>query len=246
MWTKDQIKYHRQAASLLVKIKDFTLEQIRQNKNISEYEVQRFVLEQFSRHNLIIDKKHPHPIVAFAENTAFMHFFPKKKSKRLKPNMLILIDIWAKLKIKEAPFADITWMAYHGKKVPVKIQKTFQSVIRAKNKSLAYIERQLTGGVMPRGYKIDEIANKAIIKVGHGKNILHSTGHSLGIDDDHGSYPGLTWKNKEAIRKNLGYTIEPGIYLKGKFGIRSEIDFYVSNGNKLIVTTESQQEITLI
>jgi Xaa-Pro aminopeptidase len=244
MWTQQQIQYHKKASKLLIKIKDSALEHISENKNISEYEVRNFILKQFDKYNLITEKDKP--IVAFAENTAFMHYFPKQKSKKLAPETLILIDIWAKLKIKDAPFADITWMAYYGKKFPARMKKVFDTVIKAKNKCLKHIESRLADGIMPTGHDVENVANQVIINSGFGKNILHSTGHSLGTVNDHGTHPGITKKNEERIYKNLGYTIEPGIYLEGKFGVRSEIDFYISSGNKLILTTDSQQEITMI
>jgi Xaa-Pro aminopeptidase len=41
----------------------------------------------------------------------------------------------------------------------------------------------------------------------------------------------------------VGYTIEPGIYLKNKFGVRSEIDFYINEKNRVVITTKVQREI---
>ncbi len=244
MWSKQQIIYHQKAAKLLIKIKDLTLKYIQKNKNISEHGVQQFILKQFDKYNLIMDNYKP--IVAFGENTAFMHYFPKKKSKVLQPENLILLDIWARLKIRNAPFADITWMAYYGEYVPTKIQRVFKIVIRAKEKSLSYVGKQLLEGVMPTGREIDMVMEKVVTDSGFFQNILHRTGHSLGVTNDHGREPGISIKNKQRIHKNLGYTIEPGIYLPGDFGVRSEIDFYVSSDDKLIVTTDSQKEITII
>jgi Xaa-Pro aminopeptidase len=244
MWSEQQIEYHKRAAKLLTKIKDLVFAYIRKNRSISEYDVQQFILRQFKKYNLISDSYAP--IVAFAENTAFVHYYPKKRSKILEPESLILLDIWARLKIRNAPFADITWMAYYGSSIPAKIQKVFKTVIRAKEKSLNHIEKQLAKEIMPTGRELDKLVIKIIADSGYDKNFLHHTGHSLGIIKDHGTYPGISIKNKEKIHKNLGYTIEPGIYLPGDFGVRSEIDFYVSVNNKLIVTTNSQKNISII
>ena len=48
-------------------------------------------------------------------------------------------------------------------------------------------------------------------------------------------------ENLEPLLTNLGYTIEPGIYIDEEIGMRSEIDFYISNSLELIVTSPMQK-----
>ncbi|MBT4349247.1 aminopeptidase P family protein [bacterium] len=245
MWSKQQIEYHEKAAKLLIKIKDLTFKHIQNNRSISEYEIQQFVLEKFQEHNLETDK-YP-PIVSYNQNSATPEFYPKKSSEKLKDNTFILIDLWAKLKIKNAPFADITWLSFYGKKVPTEIQQVFDVVVTARDGALKYIEIQLENNKIPTGKDIENVAFEIIKKAGFEKNILHELGHSLGIEQDHGPKPNWIYqKNKKSLLKNLGYTIEPGIYIENKFGIRSEIDFYISSDDKLIVTTDLQKEIILL
>ena len=129
MWIEEQITAHKTAAGLLVKIKDLTFDYIKKNTAISEYEVQQFILNKFREFNLVSDKDPP--IVAFNENSAFPHYCPKQSSKILTEDSLILIDLWAKLKNGKNPFADITWVAYHGK-IPEKVQYVFKIVIEAR------------------------------------------------------------------------------------------------------------------
>ncbi|MCK5476874.1 MAG: M24 family metallopeptidase [Candidatus Aenigmarchaeota archaeon] len=244
MWTKQQIKYHKKAAKLLIKIKDLTFMHIQKNKSISEYEIQQFILGQFHKYNLETDKDPP--IVSFNKNTATPEFYPKKLSEKLQNNTFILIDLWAKLKIKEAPFADITWVAFYGKKVPAEIQKTFSVVVTARDEALKYIKSQLKNNRIPTGKDIESVAFE-IIKKARGGEILHELGHSVGIKQDHGPKPNwIYYKNKCRLSRNLAYTIEPGIYIKNKFGIRSEIDFYISNDYEIIVTTDVQKEIIML
>jgi Xaa-Pro dipeptidase len=244
MWTKQQIEYHKKAAKLLIKIKDLTFKHIQSNRSVSEYEIQKFILGEFRKYNLESDKDPP--IVAFNEDSATPEFYPKKQSKRLQNNSLILIDLWAKLKIKKAPFADITWIAFYGK-IPAEIQKTFDVVVAARDESLNYIKTQLKNNRIPVGKDVEDVAFEIIKKSGLGKNILHSLGHSIGIRQDHGPKPNWIYhKNKRRLSRNLAYTIEPGIYIKNKFGIRSEIDFYISDNNELVVTTIPQKEIVIL
>jgi len=245
MWTKQQIKYHEKAAELLIKIKDLTFKHIQKNKSISEYKIQQFVLEKFDKYNLETDKDQP--IVAFNKNSATPEFYPKKLSEKLRDNTFVLIDLWAKLKIKNAPFADITWVAFRGKKIPAEIQKVFNIVIAARDEALSYIKSQLKNNKIPTGKNIETVAFAIIKKAGFEKNILHNLGHSIGTKQDHGPKPNWIYqRNKRGLSKNLAYTIEPGIYIKNKFGIRSEMDFYISDTNKLIITTNLQKEIVIL
>ncbi len=245
MWTEQQIEYHKKAAKLLIKIKNLTFKYIVENKLTTEYKIQQFILERFLKYNLETDN-YP-PIIAFNENSAIPEFYPKKLSKKLQNNTFILIDLWAKLKIKNAPFADITWVAFYGKKIPAEIKEIFNIVIIARDNALNYMRTELKNNRIPVGRDIENIAFEAILNAGFKRNILHELGHSLGARQDHGPKPNWIYqKNKCKLLKNLAYTIEPGIYIKNKFGIRSEINFYISENNKVIVTTNLQKEITIL
>jgi len=238
-WNKIKIDKHIKAAELLNKIKDEAFKYIRENKNISEYDVQRFIMDKFKMNGLRIDLA---PIVAFRQNTSFVHYYPSRYSKKLKPESLILIDIWARLKEKNSPFADITWMGYYGKKIPRKVLKIFKIVIKARDGTVRYIEDVLRHGGIPGTYKVDKVTRNFIKKNGFGDNFLHTTGHSLGFVSPHGGKR-IGSKSKGLLIENVAYTIEPGIYLKNKFGVRSEIDFYINTDRKLVITTGIQKNI---
>lgn len=241
MWTKEQIKDHQKAVELLYGIKELVFDYLRSNKSASEYEVQQFILRKFEEYGLERDKDPP--IVAFASSSDEPHYFAQKDSKKLEDNNLILIDLWARLKKEKSFFADITWMAYNGEIIPSDIQKIFDIVILARDSCLDFIKREIQNNKMPTGKEVDDIARNIIIHNGYGPEFKHNTGHSLGFISCHGEQGIIGLKNNEPLLKNLGYTIEPGIYLKGKFGVRSEIDFYISEDNNLIVTTDMQKEI---
>lgn len=243
MWSQQKIKNHFAACELLDKIKDSAFDFIRKHKNTTEYEVQQFILEEFKKNNLLVIRPHTDVIVAFNESAASPHYYPKKESKKLKENTLILIDIWARLKQKNSPFSDITWMAYYGKEIPEEIREVWNIIKDARDFSIKFIEEQLKQRRFPTGKEIDDIARKIISDAGYKDNILHTTGHSIGLHSPHGTQKGLSQKNPNPIVKNLGYTIEPGIYLKNKLGVRSEIDFYINDNMDLIITTPIQKEL---
>lgn len=244
MWSKSVIQNHLKACELLDKIKDSVFNFIKNNPSISEHEVQGFIYEEFKKNNLIASKPHNQMIVGFNESASSPHYYPKSENpKNLQPNTLILIDIWARLKQRQAPFSDITWIAYYGKEIPEEIQKVWNIVKNARDSCVEFIKTELKKGNFPTGKEIDDAARKIIGDTGYKENILHNTGHSIGFNSPHGTEKGLSQKNPNKIVKNLGYTIEPGIYLKDKFGIRSEIDFYINDALEVIITTPVQKEI---
>lgn len=241
-WNEKQIKYHLQAAKILKKINDEGLIYVNNKPDATEYDVCRFILKRFKDYNLKTDHR---PIVAFRENTSFVHYYPKKNSKRLKPESLIMIDLWARLDKKGAPFADLTFMAYYGKDIPREIKSAFTNVILARDKAVEFIKTKLNKKILPTGREIDSAARNFLRKRKLDKYFLHTTGHVLGLSGPHGQGGRISQKNNQLIKKMLGYTIEPGIYLK-RFGIRSEIDFYIDSRYNFILTSYLQNKIFII
>tara|TARA_Y100000034_G_scaffold96937_1_gene118221 strand:+ start:435 stop:1160 length:726 start_codon:yes stop_codon:yes gene_type:complete len=240
VWDRKQIEQHKKAAKILNKIKNSSFNFIKKNEDVTEYDVQQFILEKFEKWGL---KNEDYvPIVAFKENTGIMHYFPNKKSKRISGDGLILIDLWGRLDEKKAPYADITWMGYKGKKVPKNIRDAFDLVKKSRNRGLSFLsEREV-----PSGKEVSDEGHGIIIEKGYKKNLLHSFGHCLGTKSCHGNGGHLKAKNKNELKKNLGYTIEPGVYFRGKFGVRSEIDFYINSKGNVVVTTPIQKKIILL
>lgn len=239
------IKTHQLAAKRLEFIKDSAFSFIEKNLgNISEYDVVELILREFRKQNLAIDKKNPIPIVAVNENAAIPHYFPsKRKSRVIKKNSLVLIDIWARIKEKKSVFADITWVAYFGRRVPKKIQKAFQHVIEARDSALRFIKEKLKEKELPKAGDVDRVVRSYFRNYKLDKYFLHRTGHSLGFINCHGKRFNLSKHSKKRIQINVPFTIEPGLYFKGKFGIRSEIDCYITKDFKLKVTTRIQKAI---
>lgn len=244
VWSKEQIKDHVITARLHDKIMNETFDYIRDNKaNITEYGVQQFVMRRFEHYDLRIDMYRP--IVAFGSNSDKTHAIPSKISRKLRKNSVIMIDIWARMNKKRAPFADMTWMGYYGKP-PKKVAEVFDVVIKARNRCITFIKSKLKNKELPIGKDCDDIVKKVIADEGYRGLMIHSTGHSLGTVSVSGLFAGLSQRNKKRLTHNIGYSLEPGIYIKGKFGMRSEMDFYISKDNKMIITTKLQKSLVRI
>jgi len=243
-WNQQALKNHIKSAKILCKIKEQTIKYIRKNNlKLTDYDIQQFILKKFRENNL---KTGQPPIVSINKNTSRPHYFPKKnKTMKIKKNSLIMIDLWARLNKKNSPFADITWMCSVGKPNK-KTNEIFNIILYARKNALSFIRNQLIKRKLPKGKQIDKIVRSYISSKGYGKFFLHRTGHVLGFYSDHGRGTNLAKNSRGRIKLNTGYTIEPGIYFKNKFGVRTEIDFYINKKFKLIVTTDKQNRITII
>lgn len=233
---------HRKAAKILDQIMASSFEFIKKahRRSVTEYQVQQFIVRSFAKAGLVSDDQPP--IVAFGPNTRHIHYFPDKDSRILQEGDLIMIDIWAKFPDKN-PYADITWMGYCGAEIAPEIKLTADLVFGARNQAIKYLKSSLKNGVIPTGEELDLTAREffGIQKEQFG----HSLGHSLGVDSPHGKLGRLGRGNREPLLQNVGYTIEPGLYFD-LFGARSEIDFIITDQNKVIITSSLQKKIICI
>jgi Xaa-Pro dipeptidase len=99
------------------------------------------------------------------------------------------------------------------------IRKVFETVDRAQ---LAGIEA-LKAGAIPE--EVDRAARRVIEEAAYGEFFTHRLGHGLGMDGHENPY--LVRGNKTPLVSGNVVTVEPGIYLPGKFGVRLEDDYAV-------------------
>ncbi len=244
-WTNRQLNQHLAAARRLDHLVRTTWIFLRAHRRCSELAVQEFLRREFRRHRLVSRPRGP--IVAFREHTAVVHYFPNRQSAfRLRPGTWILLDLWARLNERDAPYADITWMAWYGGRVPPALGRIFSVVRRARNASGEFLRRQLQGGAIPSGRAVDAVARRIIGQAGFRGKFPHGLGHGLGLTRPHGNQGALASKNSQRLTLGIGYTIEPGIYVPGKYGARLEMDVWVSRDRQLMVTTEIQELIVRI
>lgn len=244
VWDQEQVKMHFEAARRLMEIKDgafqYVGEAIRAGRRVHEYEVQQWIWEQFARHGMIAD--HP-PIVAVNERASDPHFAPTAEDTRdIRVGDVLLIDLWAKLDRPRAIYADATWMAYVGERVPEEVEEIFQIVYQAQQKAYQLIKERFEAGREIYGWEADRAAREWITSKGYGAYFIHRTGHSIGYEV-HGNgcnLDDLETRDNRRLIPGTGFSIEPGIYLE-KFGVRSEIDVYFDPEKGPIITTAPWQ-----
>lgn len=240
--TSEEIKNHKIAAKKLGLIKDRAFEFISSNLGkITERDVHDFIVSQFKKEGMVSDRKIPIQIVAVGSHTDDAHWFASVKNSKIEKNQLIMIDIWARNKEGHCPFADITWMGYSGTKVPLKVLDIFNRVINARDLALSFIREELKQKRFPLASKVDKVVRDYFGPL--EKHFTHRTGHSLGFTNCHGHSFRFSKTTRKRIIPDVLFTIEPGLYFKGEFGVRSEIDCYVTPDYKLVVTSGVQRNI---
>lgn len=247
-WTPTELRLHKQAArhleqvlkQAIVYIKS-TMPNGRQGKTLTEEQLYKFIIGKMQQAGLTSVLNWV--IVAYGPSAANPHYqFKPGKSRLLKPGHFLLIDLWGKLNRPDAPYADITHMYFVGKRVPDRFQKLWHNVKTARDQALVYIKQHHTA----HSFKFHGIVTNHLDRCGHQGQFIHGLGHDLGHDHPHGPGINLNSKSHQPLMKNRGYTIEPGIYKKGQFGLRSEINFFLNKKGVVQVTTKIQQKLECI
>lgn len=246
----DAVATHFQAARLVDMILNETFEEIRASiasgKYRTEYEIQQFIGKRFKENGLTTDDL---PIVGTNEHPANPHFAPTiENAREIRPGDRLLIDLWAKLDQPGAVYYDITWCAYIGGEPPEDYKRAFEVVRDARRAGFNYLKENLASGKKIAGWEVDEVVRKYVSAAGYGEYFTHRTGHSIG-EEVHGN--GANIDNFETQDQRLLvpgclFSLEPGIYIEGKMGVRSELNVFISYDNTPIVTGKEQLELVLI
>ncbi|WP_461832493.1 M24 family metallopeptidase [Aquifex sp.] len=173
-------------------------------------------------------------IVASGEHSAIPHW--ETSRKRIKENAQLLIDMGL---LWEGYCTDFTRTFYIGKPSE-EFKKVYEIV---KGAHMSALEKAKVGNTVG---DVDKAAREYIEKKGYGQFFIHSTGHGVGVEIH--EFPRVYYKGDESktpIEEGLVFTIEPGIYLPGKFGVRLENIVVVKNGVAEPLSEISLELITL-
>jgi Xaa-Pro aminopeptidase len=211
-----RMKKEREEIELIKKAKEITektMEKIKEEikEGITELDLTAEIKYQLIKNGA--RKESFEPIVASGINSSYPHH--KSKNKKIKNGEVIVIDMGADFFGYKS---DLTETFFCGK-VDDEIKKIYNIVEETKKICIEYCENENL-----RGKDIYKKAVENLKKYNLEKFFIHGLGHGIGIDVHEKPY--LNKKGNEKIEKGFVFTIEPGIYLPGKFGIRLESMFF--------------------
>jgi Xaa-Pro aminopeptidase len=216
------------------------------SRRVTESEVQALISRRFAEQGLVTD----HPcIVAVNEHASDPHFETAAgpDDRAIQKGDLVLIDFWAKVQDDpRAVYYDATWMGYCGSDVPPKIREVWEVVKGARDAAISFVQQSVSAGRVLHGWEVDDVARGHIEKRGYGDFFVHRTGHSIGylVHGNGVNIDNLETRDQRRIIPGVCFSIEPGVYLP-EFGVRSEVDMFVGDGEAL-VTGEIQRELLLL
>ncbi len=247
VWTDEQLESHRYAVTTLRNIVDEAFAHVAScvtnERRLSEYDLQQFILSRIRDAGMTTSSA---PIAAVDAHSADPHYGPTESSSSLiTRDNLVLIDLWAKQTTPGSVYGDITWTGYTGTEVPAQQRMIFEHVRRGRDAALSFVQNQVAIGRFPCGWEVDDVCRTTIRTAGYGDFFIHRTGHSIG-EEVHGNGANIdnleTQDNRRLLPRTC-FSIEPGIYLPGEFGIRSELDVYISDREAVVHGLPLQTEI---
>jgi len=248
-WNDEQLSMHEEAArGLYASVHEAFAEIGRRMKSdtpTNEYDIQQFIMSRFAERGMIT--KDP-PIVAVNGNSAAPHYGPTREhNSSIKKGDFVLIDLWAKLDKPNAVYADITWTSFVGDP-PEEVVKVFNVVRDARDAATEFVKESFSSGRKTFGWEVDDVCRAVIQKAGYGDYFIHRTGHNIHteVHGNGANIDNLETKDERVLIPRTCFSIEPGIYLEGKFGVRSEIDVYVDEKGARVTGGEVQKDLVLI
>jgi Xaa-Pro aminopeptidase len=248
VWTDRQLESHQFAAAALRRIVDEAFAHVREavlhGRGLTEHGLQQYILGRIRDAGMVTSSA---PIAAVNEHSADPHYGPASTgSAEIRRDDVVLIDLWAKRAEAGSVYADITWTAYAGQQVPAKHRAIFNLVREGRDAALSFVREQVQAGRRPFGWEVDQACRQVITAGGYGDRFLHRTGHSIG-EEVHGNganIDGLETQDTRRLMPRTCFSIEPGIYLPGEFGIRSELDVYIGEREACVYGLPLQTELS--
>ena len=247
-WTEAQLTVHRRTAEAVAKVAKESMQhagrEARAGRPMTEYALQQHILAEFAKVGLETDHG---PIVAIGPNAANPHYSPSEDNPvEIKVGDLLLVDLFA----HEAGgiWADQTWMASVGEPTARAVQ-VWTAVRDARDAAIALLKDRVTGRATIRGGEADDAARNVIATAGFADRFTHRTGHSIDSRDLHGSGPhldNLETREERLLVPGVAFSIEPGVYIPGEIGVRSEVNAYVGDGELIVTPTEIQRDMMVV
>jgi Xaa-Pro dipeptidase len=188
------------------------------------------------------------PNVSAGPNSADSHYEPSAtNSRQISDGDFVLIDIWGKLDEPGSIYYDITWTGVVGRAPTDRERTIFDTVRNARDAAIQLIQASFAQDTPLAGWQADDAARAVIAEAGFGDWFTHRTGHNIAAEL-HGSgahLDNLETHDERLILPNTCFSVEPGIYFPGDFGLRSEVNM-IARAGRAEVTGRVQTELVRI
>jgi Xaa-Pro aminopeptidase len=248
VWDPSALPGHRRAAEQLRRIANEAFataaKRARAGTPMREHDLAEQIRDEFAAHGLITDHG---PNVSVGPNAANPHYEPTAdESALIQVGDIVLIDLWAHE--ADGVYADQTWMGSIGEPSARDVQ-VWEAVRGARDAAIDFLREQVRAGVAVRGGDVDDVARQYITDRGFGAAFIHRTGHSIDSRDLHGSGPNidnLETRDDRLLLPGVAFSIEPGVYLAGDVGMRSEVNGFIGPDGLIITPNEYQRELIIV
>lgn len=244
-WTPEQLSSHYTASAALAQIAEAVFTRLAHavaaGEQITEVTMREWVVTDMAAHGVATGGD---AIAATGLSAADPHYSPQNGGAVFKRGDVVLLDLWSK-QAEEMVYADQTWMAYLGADVPERAAKLFAVIRDARDAAVEFLEKTWQEGRPIEGREVDDVTRRVVTAAGHGAHFIHRTGHSIDRST-HGMGPNIDNLETNETRRlipGVGFSIEPGIYIPGEIGIRTEINVYVSERGPEVTTPQPQHTI---
>ena len=246
--SSEQIASHERAAVIVAETGQAAIrragEQAAAGTPLAEHELRDWIMDRLSNAGLYAD--HP-AIVAVDGGAANPHYEPSpERPVRIAPGTTLLVDLWGTE--PGGVNADQTWMGSIG--APSARALTIWETVRAaRDAGIALVRERAARREPLRGAEVDDAVRAVIVRAGFGDRFVHRTGHSIDARDLHGSGPHLDnfeTREERLLQPGVAFSIEPGIYVPGEIGVRSEVNAIFGSGEARITPREYQRDLMVV
>ncbi|MDQ3698568.1 MAG: Xaa-Pro peptidase family protein [Gemmatimonadota bacterium] len=211
---------------------------------IAEHELREWILARFASAGLATDHG---PSVSAGANAANPHHEPTADRRRpIEQGDVLLIDLWARE--PDGVYADQTWMGVLGDPSD-RVTAVWEAVRDARDAAIAVVRDRTGRGIPVRGAEVDDAARGVIEARGFGDYFTHRTGHSIDARDLHGSGPHMDnfeTREQRLLVPGVAFSIEPGVYIPGDIGMRSEVNVYIASDGARVTPDEYQRDLLVV
>ncbi|QEE29971.1 aminopeptidase P family protein [Terriglobus albidus] len=247
--TEEQVASHYKAQALLDEILAAGWKQIGErvrSGGTDEYTMVNWLKEKIEQAGMITEHG---PNVSVGPNAADSHYEPSPSSSRaIRKGDFVLIDIWSKMAgDPNAIWYDITWTGVVDREPTEREQQTFATVTAARDAAIKAVEEAFAANRPIAGWEADEASRTVIRNAGQAEWFTHRTGHNIAIElHGNGAHlDNLETHDERLILPMTCFSVEPGLYYPGEFGVRSEVNM-ITRWGKAVVTGKIQRELVRI